>query len=197
MPHVKKTALPAVVGELSLGMFGWGNVQFGSPLPVPREGVRVDSGNQGQRVSNPSPSSSPFIQGERQRRLAFGGLCSLAGSVVAATIALWPHISCAITLSRGDILKIGKRVWQNECNGTISGLTAWNQGEDFASLGIGHFIWYPEGTARPFRRKFPQTRKLHFKARRQIANITLDEAANSHVHGTRVPSFFKRNTHGR
>src|SRR6266576_7262755 len=41
----------------------------------------------------------------------------------------------------------------------------------------GHrpFHLVPEGTARPFRRKFPQTRKLHLKARRQIANITLDE----------------------
>src|ERR1041384_5429515 len=29
MPHVKKTALPAsVVGQLSLGMFGWCKVQF-------------------------------------------------------------------------------------------------------------------------------------------------------------------------
>src|SRR5207245_5539622 len=41
----------------------------------------------------------------------------------------------------------------------------------------GHrpFHLVSEGTARPFRRKFPQTRKLHFKARHQIANITLDE----------------------
>src|SRR5438093_6899124 len=41
----------------------------------------------------------------------------------------------------------------------------------------GHrpFHLVSEGTARSFRRKFPQTRKLHFKARRQIANITLDE----------------------
>src|SRR6266568_4741196 len=129
---------------------------LGSPLPVPRESGRVDSGNQGQRVSNPSPSSSPLIQGERRRRRAFGCLCSLAGSVVAATIALWPHISCAITLSRGDILKIGKRVWQNECNGTISGLTAWNKGEDFASLGVGHFIWYPKGRRGPFDESFPK-----------------------------------------
>src|SRR6266700_6814087 len=41
----------------------------------------------------------------------------------------------------------------------------------------GHrpFHLVSEGTVRPFRRKVPQTRKLHFKARRQIANITLDE----------------------
>src|SRR5437879_9962282 len=84
------------------------------------------------------------------------GFCFLTGWLVAATIALWPHISCAITLSHGDTLKIGKRVWQNECNGTISGLTEWNQGEDFASLGIGHFIWYPKGRRGPFEESFPK-----------------------------------------
>jgi hypothetical protein len=84
------------------------------------------------------------------------GFCLLTGWLVAATIALWPQISCAITLSHGDILRIGKGVWQNECNGTISGLTAWNQGEDFASLGIGHFIWYPKGRRGPFDESFPK-----------------------------------------
>jgi len=71
-------------------------------------------------------------------------------------IALWPHISGAITLSHADVQKIGKKIWQNECNGTISGLTAWNQGEDFASLGIGHFIWYPKGHRGPFEESFPK-----------------------------------------
>jgi len=71
-------------------------------------------------------------------------------------IALWPHISGATTLSHADVQKIGKKIWQNECNGTISGLTAWNQGEDFASLGIGHFIWYPKGLRGPFEESFPK-----------------------------------------
>ena len=73
-----------------------------------------------------------------------------------STILLSPHISCGITLSHGDVLRIGKKIWQNECNGTISGLTAWNEGEDFASLGIGHFIWYPKGRRGPFEESFPK-----------------------------------------
>ena len=73
-----------------------------------------------------------------------------------ALIALWPKTAPALTLSHSDALKIGKRVWQNECNGTISGLTSWNQGEDFASLGIGHFIWYPKGRRGPFEESFPK-----------------------------------------
>jgi hypothetical protein len=53
-------------------------------------------------------------------------------------------------------MRIGKKIWQNECNGTVSGLTSWNEGEDFASLGIGHFIWYPKGRRGPFEESFPK-----------------------------------------
>ncbi len=51
--------------------------------------------------------------------------------------------------------RVGKRIWQNECGGTVAGLTSWNGGEDFASLGIGHFIWYPQGRSGPFEESFP------------------------------------------
>jgi len=62
----------------------------------------------------------------------------------------------AISLSHGDALRIAKKIWQNECNGTIAGLTSWNEGENFASLGIGHFIWYPRGQRGPFEESFPK-----------------------------------------
>src|SRR5438477_855958 len=76
-----------------------------------------------------------------------------------------PFIACilfqlrtvaAFNLSHGDALRIAKKVWQNECNGTIAGLTSWNEGENFASLGIGHFIWYPKGQRGPFEESFPK-----------------------------------------
>ena len=51
---------------------------------------------------------------------------------------------------------IGRRVWQNECGGTREGLVSWNTGENFASLGIGHFIWYPKGVNGPFEESFPE-----------------------------------------
>ena len=81
---------------------------------------------------------------------------SWAALVFAALIALLPKPLLAITLSQADVLKIGKKIWQNECNGTIAGLTSWNAGEDFASLGIGHFIWYPKGRRGPFDESFPK-----------------------------------------
>jgi hypothetical protein len=63
---------------------------------------------------------------------------------------------CAIDLSHSEARSIGHKIWQNECNGTVAGLTSWNAGENFASLGIGHFIWYPEGANGPFDESFPK-----------------------------------------
>jgi hypothetical protein len=60
-----------------------------------------------------------------------------------------------IQLSASQAERIGRRLWQNESGETVSGLTAWNRGEDFASLGIGHFIWYPAGVQGPFEESFP------------------------------------------
>lgn len=34
-------------------------------------------------------------------------------------------------------------------------MTSWNVGEAFASMGIGHFIWYPQGAKGPFQETFP------------------------------------------
>ena len=78
-------------------------------------------------------------------------LATLRAAAGAGTL-LAPHI----VISRAEALSAGKKIWQNECGGTISGLTHWNQGEDFASLGIGHFIWYPAGKRGPFVESFPE-----------------------------------------
>ena len=76
--------------------------------------------------------------------------------IVLASFAARTPTLPGVTLSRNEAIKIGKRIWQNECNGTITGLTAWNEGENFASLGIGHFIWYPKGQRGPFEESFPK-----------------------------------------
>ena len=63
--------------------------------------------------------------------------------------------SAAISLSHQEAMRIGRKIWQNECGGSVAGLTSWNAGENFASLGIGHFIWYPAGARGPFEESFP------------------------------------------
>lgn len=59
-----------------------------------------------------------------------------------------------IAVSPADAQRIGKKIWQNEAGGTVSGLTSWNKGEHFASLGIGHFIWYPAGVRQTYEESF-------------------------------------------
>jgi hypothetical protein len=61
----------------------------------------------------------------------------------------------ATNLSAAQKSAIGKKIWQNESGGTVAGLTAWNAGEEFPSLGIGHFIWYPVGFNGRFKESWP------------------------------------------
>ncbi|MBS0661077.1 MAG: hypothetical protein JSR82_22895 [Verrucomicrobia bacterium] len=76
--------------------------------------------------------------------------------IVLACAALLALPLSALEVSDADALAAGRKLWQNECGGTVSGLTSWNAGENFPSLGIGHFIWYPKGTNGPFEESFPQ-----------------------------------------
>lgn len=71
-------------------------------------------------------------------------------------LAIAALVSTAAALSDRELDSIGRRVWQNECGGTVEGLASWNEGEAFASLGIGHFIWYPKGVRGPFEESFPK-----------------------------------------
>ena len=80
----------------------------------------------------------------------------LAFLAALACVAALPQTLPAISLTHSEALEIGKKIWQNECNGTVAGLTSWNEGENFASLGIGHFIWYPKGQRGPFEESFPK-----------------------------------------
>ena len=51
--------------------------------------------------------------------------------------------------------RIGQKIWLNETGGRSDALTSWNANEEFASLGIGHFIWFPVGKWLPFEETFP------------------------------------------
>ncbi len=92
----------------------------------------------------------------KQHRHQESRACFLPALAVIACVAAWPETLPAISLSHSEALRIGKKVWQNESNGTVAGLTSWNEGENFASLGIGHFIWYPKGQRGPFEESFPK-----------------------------------------
>ncbi len=59
------------------------------------------------------------------------------------------------TLDAAQLRWLGDQVYRNECNARPACLVAWNEGEDFPSLGIGHFIWYRHGQVAPFVETFP------------------------------------------
>jgi len=63
--------------------------------------------------------------------------------------------STEIKLSTKQANFIAKKVWQNEGAGKDKYLIWWNKGEDFASLGIGHAIWFSKGHTERFREVFP------------------------------------------
>ncbi|MDE2492216.1 MAG: hypothetical protein KGM24_15315, partial [Elusimicrobia bacterium] len=64
-----------------------------------------------------------------------------------------PADSISLTPAQADA--IGRRIFQNEAGGKVEFLTYWDKNEDFPSLGIGHFIWYPAGEKGPFTESFP------------------------------------------
>lgn len=76
-------------------------------------------------------------------------------SICLVTLIAFTRIAQSIHLTDSQAQSVGRQLWQNESGGSIAGLTAWNTGEDFASLGIGHFIWYPVGKRGPFEESFP------------------------------------------
>ncbi|MEI8038174.1 MAG: hypothetical protein WCJ14_07265 [Verrucomicrobiota bacterium] len=69
---------------------------------------------------------------------------------------IWCAAANAGPLSSAQKAVIGRQIWQNECAASVAGLTTWNGGEEFPSLGIGHFIWYPAGFNGRFEESWPR-----------------------------------------
>ncbi len=67
----------------------------------------------------------------------------------------------AFEISKADSLLIADRVFKNECNGEKDCLLEWNVDEDFLSLGLEHFVWYPDNS--------PSISKESFKSYLQYA----------------------------
>ncbi len=84
-----------------------------------------------------------------------GMMVALWGCLTGCAGVPTPAQAAETGLTAAQLDRVGSRIWQNECAGTVAGLTSWNAGEDFASLGIGHFIWYPAGRRGPFEESFP------------------------------------------
>ena len=58
-------------------------------------------------------------------------------------------------LSQYELNVIAEKIYQNETSGNPKHLMFWSKNETFPSLGIGHFIWYPQGQPKVFDETFP------------------------------------------
>jgi hypothetical protein len=87
--------------------------------------------------------------------LASFGIVLLSATTATTAAPAATHTRESAPLSAVQRAAIGRKIWQNECAGSVSGLTTWNAGEEFPSLGIGHFIWYPEGFKGRFTESWP------------------------------------------
>ncbi|WP_321276510.1 hypothetical protein [Thiomicrorhabdus indica] len=68
-------------------------------------------------------------------------------------------IANAMNLPAGELVQIGQKIYQNECASKPENLMHWNANESFASMGIGHFIWFSEVTNQTdlrFEEQFPE-----------------------------------------
>lgn len=61
-----------------------------------------------------------------------------------------------VSIKQDVALEIGNKIWKNECGGSQDKLIFWNPHEECISLGIGHFIWYPEQSGKKFDAMFPE-----------------------------------------
>ncbi len=66
-----------------------------------------------------------------------------------------PRVTNPAQADLSELYAIGDKIFNNETGGRIDQLVHWNQREDFASMGIGHFTWYPRGRAARYGNTFP------------------------------------------
>ena len=59
-------------------------------------------------------------------------------------------------ISKEELNVVADKIFKYEAGGKKEDIVYWNTGEDFPSLGIGHFIWYRAGQRGKFAESFPQ-----------------------------------------
>ncbi|WP_028866053.1 hypothetical protein [Psychromonas aquimarina] len=81
-------------------------------------------------------------------------IVSFIGLLLFSLTAVSHSYSIDLTEKQADAL--GQLIWKNEGQQKLQHLTSWNRDEDFPSLGLGHFIWYPTEQKGPFKEQFPE-----------------------------------------
>ena len=66
-----------------------------------------------------------------------------------------PKQGVATGIDQAQLQIIGQKIFQNETGGKLKNLIFWSDNENFPSLGVGHFIWFPAGKSQGFTESFP------------------------------------------
>ncbi len=72
------------------------------------------------------------------------------------------------TLTPYELNRIADQIFMNETGGNLKYLMYWSPRESFASLGYGHFIWYPAGEPQKFDQTFPDMVQYYIDNRVRI-----------------------------
>ena len=113
----------------------------------------------------------------------------LAAIVLFFILALSPFSRAAtsweVRLSDADKDKLIAFIADKEFGGNWNNCIGWNKGEDFVSVGLGHYLWFSSGLKSPFQESFPSF--IEFAHRK-------DRAENL---GLRFPSILGMDANGR
>lgn len=90
-----------------------------------------------------------------------------------------PVLLKASTLQVPDQLlnSVAQKIFKNECSLSVRALTSWNEGEGFASCGIGHFIWFPQNFEGMFEETFPELVSFFQKHHKELPEVLQKHAA--------------------
>lgn len=75
--------------------------------------------------------------------------------VVAISLVIPQYLNSIWNLNAKQKKAVGMQLWWNEASQKYDLLVFWNQNEQFPSLGICHFIWFPPQCKAPYRQMFP------------------------------------------
>lgn len=121
------------------------------PLPVPLQTYLHVSETGAIEMPRVFPFNGFDGAGAHHR---WGATALLAALLVCRAAA--PAGAVPMDISADEARRLGQRIYLNECAGRRECLLHWNAHEDFMSLGIGHFIWYPAGRRAAYGESFPR-----------------------------------------
>lgn len=79
-----------------------------------------------------------------------------------------------ISITKKELEIVADKIFHNEAGGKKSNLVHWNTGENFPSLGIGHFIWYKKEQRGPFEESLPQLVRYYKSKNVELPRILKD-----------------------